>query len=157
MEKKAKKTLHVKEIEEEETKKNTFNDALNQQSSFKIYELIIFAVLLVACSAFLTVMIVGNKDNTSSKTSYNYSSDENLKDFEEVYGLINSSYYKKVNKKKLIEGAINGMISSLDDKHTNYFNAEETESFNEMMKGSYEGIGAEISLDDNKNIVIVSI
>ena len=49
------------------------------------------------------------------------------------------------------------MLSSLDDPHTSYFNESETENFNEIMNGSYKGIGAEITVDSNNNIIILSV
>lgn len=131
---------------------------LNNTSNFKIYELLLFAVLIIACTIFLTIVITNelNKNENKKSTSL-ISKTDKLSEFEEVYNIINNSYYKKVNQDKLIEGAINGMLSSLDDPHTSYFTKEQTDSFNEIMNGSYEGIGAEISIDKNNNIIILSV
>lgn len=139
-------------------KENKVNTFLNKQTDFKVYELILFGLLIAIVSIFLTVVVVNDISCKSSKISIGKnSSDSSLAEFEEVYDLINTSYYKKVNKKTLIEGAINGMLDSLDDPHTSYFNKSETENFNELMNGSYEGIGAEISLDNDGNIIVFSV
>lgn len=133
------------------------NENINQKTKFKVYELILFGFLIMILSSFLTVVIVCgvyNNKNCSKSVSKN---DNTLSEFEEVYSLINSSYYKEVNKQDLINGAINGMISSLNDPHTNYFSVSEAENFNEIMNGSYEGIGAEISIDKDGNIFILSV
>ncbi len=140
-------------------KKTSLNDKLNKKTDFKIYELILFGFFIIIVSVFLTVIVVhdlnGNStDKSKSKISL---SDNELTEFEEVYNLINDSYYKDVDKEQLINGAINGMLSSLDDPHTNYFSEQEAETFNEVMNGSYKGIGAEISIDKNGNIFILSV
>lgn len=140
-------------------KKTSLNDKLNKKTDFKIYELILFGFFIIIVSVFLTLIVVhdlnGNStDKSKSKISL---SDDELTEFEEVYDLINDSYYKDVDKEQLINGAINGMLSSLDDPHTNYFSEQEAENFNEVMNGSYKGIGAEISIDKDGNIFILSV
>lgn len=137
---------------------SSINKFLNKKTDFKVYELILFAVLIMIVSVFLTVVVM--HDVSSNKNSHKNilsSNDSSLEEFEEVYNLINSSYYKDINNKTLIEGAINGMLGSLNDPHTSYFNKSETDSFNEQMNGSYEGIGAEISLDSNGNVIVFSV
>ena len=57
----------------------------------------------------------------------------------------------------MIEGAIDGMLSSLGDVHTSYFTKEETDAFNESMQGSYEGIGAELMLNEKGEVIILSV
>lgn len=137
---------------------NKINIFLNKKTDFKVYELILFAVLIMIVSVFLTVVIM-QEAKTSNETESNNSTklDLSLKEFEEVYDLINDSYYKDVDKKTLIEGAINGMLDSLDDPHTSYFNKSETDNFNELMNGSYEGIGAEISLNQSGDVIVFSV
>ncbi len=140
--------------------KSSINYKLNKKSDFKIYELILFGVLIIVTTIFLTVVVI-NETNNSKMFKYNKNivdkDDEALEEFEEVYNLINDSYYKDVSKDELINGAINGMLSSLNDQHTSYFNEKEMESFNEVMNGSYIGIGAEISMDANNNIFILTV
>ena len=139
-------------------KDNLINKFLNKKTDFKVYELILFAVLIMMVSVFLTVVVMNDIVSKNNTNSYSPSKmDSELAEFEEVYDLINDSYYKDVNKKTLIEGAINGMLDSLDDPHTSYFNKAETENFNELMNGSYEGIGAEISLDQDGNVIVFSV
>lgn len=131
---------------------------LNRKTDFKVYELILFAVLIMLVSVFLTIVVMNDVSCKQMNASNNKAKlDSSLAEFEEVYDLINDSYYKDVNKKTLIEGAINGMLASLEDPHTSYFNKVETENFNELMNGSYEGIGAEVSLDADGNVIVFSV
>lgn len=43
---------------------------------------------------------------------------------------------------------IKGFIGAFGDKHSEYFNPEETKKFNEMLSGDFEGIGAVIEKND---------
>jgi len=47
----------------------------------------------------------------------------------------------KVTKKSLMQGALKGMMESLDDPHSVYFTREELRSFQEDIKGKYVGVG----------------
>lgn len=139
-------------------KKKKICGTFNRKSDFKVYELIIFAVLLVVATIFSTVLIMhGSGYKNSPNIIKNSSDSDDLEEFEEVYSLINSDYYKKVDKRELIDGAIDGMLKALGDPHTSYFNTSETENFNELMNGSYEGIGAEISINNNGDIIVFSV
>lgn len=130
---------------------------LSKKVDFKIYELLILIILIIIVSAFLSYVLTKTLSSNVKGSSIFSNKDYNVEEFSEVYDLINDSYYKKVDKKKLINGAINGMLESLGDPHTSYFNESQTENFNEIMNGSYEGIGAEISVDGNGNVIIVSV
>lgn len=71
-----------------------------------------------------------------------------------TYDIIKNEYYKDVKDEVLVEGAINGMMSSLDDPHSVYFNKEAKEEFDTELAGSYYGIGAEItSTNDGKAVI----
>lgn len=129
---------------------------LNKQSNFKVYELILFAVVIILSTAFLTIVIyttIADKTRVSKSSS----AKATLNEFEEVYEVIKDSYYKDVDESKMIEGAIDGMLSSLGDVHTSYFTKEETEAFNQSMQGSYEGIGAELMLNEKGEVIILSV
>ena len=151
-----KKLSKNKNLEKDNLSKK-LNDFINKRVSLKVYELILFGILLIVMTIFLTYVIVNEvnyKDEPSNTLSI---SKENFKEFNEVYNLIKSDYYKNVKEDKLIDGAINGMLSSLDDPHTSYFSKKETEQFNSLMQGSYEGIGAVVGMDDNKKVYITQI
>ena len=147
-----KDTLNEKKKLKKESKVKSF---LNNKPDFKVYELIVFAIIIIILTFLLTGICMSsfslkNKNKVTSKTG-------SMKEFKEVYNLIKSSYYQEVDDEKLIDGAINGMLEALDDQHTSYFNKAQTDNFNEIMNGSYEGIGAEISLDKDGNIIVLSV
>lgn len=141
--------------DEENLDSSSIDKKLNRKSNLKIYQLIIIGLLISIVSILSTKIFINCNNGVYTKN--NTSKGDTLEEFEEVYTLIKDSYYKKVNDSKLIDGAIDGMLSSLDDPHTSYFNESETENFNEIMNGSYKGIGAEITVDSNNNIIILSV
>lgn len=61
----------------------------------------------------------------------------------EVINEINNNYADEITKERLEEGAINGMLSFLDE-HSLYVSQEEFEAFYKSARGAYLGIGMEI-------------
>jgi len=55
----------------------------------------------------------------------------------------------------MVYGAIKGMVSSLGDPYTVFMTPEESEQFSASLEGTLEGIGAELTVED-QNLVIVS-
>ena len=66
---------------------------------------------------------------------------------------ITSLYVDTVDNKKLVEGAINGMLSKLDP-HSAYTNASETKKLTEPLAGSFEGIGVQFNMLEDTLVVI---
>ncbi|ETI67315.1 S41 family peptidase [Neobacillus vireti] len=86
------------------------------------------------------------------------SSQTDVKDLEKVeqaYDMILSRYVEKVDQDKLVEGAIQGMLSVLKDPYSVYMDKETAQQFTQTLESSFEGIGAEVGMVDGK-IVIVS-
>ncbi len=52
----------------------------------------------------------------------------------------------KIDRKKILYGAIAGMVGSLGDPYTEFFPPAESKQFQQDIKGSFEGIGAEIGM-----------
>ncbi len=70
--------------------------------------------------------------------------------------VINQKYIDKpVDPKKTLYGAVKGAVSASGDQYTEFFTPEDLESFKTELKGSFDGIGAEVG-KKNDSIVIVS-
>ncbi len=82
---------------------------------------------------------------------------DNLKLFNEVFNLLRTEYYDeiKVEPDKLIHGALNGMIESLDDPHTTYMSKDFFDELQTETKGEFGGVGIVIGLRD-KWITVIS-
>lgn len=73
---------------------------------------------------------------------------------------IRSQLYKyydgPINDSTLVEGAIKGMTSSLNDPYTVFMNKKEFEEFNVQTQGNYSGVGIQVAAKDS-NIVVMDV
>ena len=74
-----------------------------------------------------------------------------------VWRRIQTTYYDKtkIDAQKMLDGAISGMIGSLNDPYTLYLPAQQNGNFKEGLAGQFQGIGAELG-SNNKQIIIVA-
>lgn len=73
----------------------------------------------------------------------------------QVYQLIQNEYIEKVKPSKLIEGAIRGMVQTLDDPHSRWLNAEEWKEWGVEKEGEFGGLGMTVGIRDG-SITIIS-
>ncbi|MBI1216981.1 MAG: PDZ domain-containing protein [Rhodobacteraceae bacterium] len=66
--------------------------------------------------------------------------------FGTVFERIRSQYVEPVDASKLIEAAINGMLTSLDP-HSSYMNAKDYAAMQVQTKGEFGGLGIEVTMD----------
>ena len=68
--------------------------------------------------------------------------------FAEVFDKVRSNYAEKPDDDKLVRGAIDGMLASLDP-HSTYFDPKALEDFQSSMKGEeFGGLGLEVMMED---------
>ncbi len=115
---------------------------------------------ILVCLSFivgsLTTLLI--KDNNVEITEYNSLGVRN--EFESIYKAYDSimdNYYEDVDGNKLIDGALNGMLNSLEDQHSIYFDKESKEEFDAELQGTYYGIGAQIQLTVDGTIKITKV
>ena len=77
-----------------------------------------------------------------------------LQNFSKILNLVQQYYVEEVDTKKLVEGAIKGMLRELDP-HTNYMPADMFKDFESETSGEFGGIGIEISVQ-NSVLTIIS-
>ena len=75
----------------------------------------------------------------------------------DTYYAIVDNYYGDLDKNTIIDGAVEGMISSVGDTFTTYTNTGDTETFDETINGSYEGIGCSVATYNDGKIVVIEI
>ncbi len=90
----------------------------------------------------------------SKKANEDIDTYELLNLFGEVLERTKISYVEEITDKKLIESAINGMLTSLDP-HSSYLDAKSFNYMSEQTKGKFGGVGIEITMD-NGLVKIVS-
>ncbi|MBM7654705.1 S41 family peptidase [Neobacillus cucumis] len=79
---------------------------------------------------------------------------DSLVKVEQAYDLILSRYVEKVDQNKLVEGAIQGMLSVLKDPYSVYMDKETAKQFTQTLESSFEGIGAEVGMVDGKMVIV---
>ena len=77
-----------------------------------------------------------------------------MEKIEKAYELISNEYVENVDKEKLLEGAIQGMLSTLNDPYSVYMDKQTAKQFSDSLDSSFEGIGAEVGMEDNKIIIV---
>lgn len=82
---------------------------------------------------------------------------KDLKKVVDTYYAIVDNYYGELDKDKLIDGAVEGMISSVGDTFTSYSDTESTSSFDETINGSYEGIGCTVATLEDGTISVIDM
>lgn len=82
--------------------------------------------------------------------------DVNFEQFWTVWQKLEKDYYDKtkLNPQKMLNGAIAGMVQSLDDPFTVYLPPVQNDNFKQGLAGQFQGIGAELGVKDQKIIVI---
>src|SRR3989344_8275610 len=63
----------------------------------------------------------------------------------------------KIDQQKMYYGAIKGMVSALDDPYTFFLTPEENKESKDDLAGKFEGIGAQLGLQDNRIIIIAPL
>lgn len=138
-----------KKKKDKKKKIGIFSKEKESYSFDEVFSITIFSLLLgvLACFSVLTILNKGKNYFVLSKE---------LAKFVDAYDAIVNNYYKEVDKDKLVESAINGMVSSIGDEYTSYSDKDVTDNFNEAVNGKYMGIGALI-MKSEKDLVIYKI
>jgi len=105
----------------------------------------LLAIFLITCSALAEVSQKEREDTYKQ-----------LELFANVLSLLQENYVEKVNTKELIEGAINGLLLSLDP-HSSYLKPESFQDLKDETQGSFTGIGIEITMRDGILTVVSPI
>jgi len=122
---------------------------------------VVLALAVVGASFFLGIA-VGYINRPAVEKVANVFNQETSKPAEvdfgtfwDVWSRLEKQYVdkSKIDRQKLIDGAIAGMVRALGDPYTVYFPPQEAKEFQAEIKGSFEGIGAEIGL--RKGIITI--
>lgn len=81
---------------------------------------------------------------------------EKLELFNKVLHLIETQYYRDVDTEKLIDGALKGMLGTLDP-HSTFLDKKIFSKMQEETKGEYGGLGIEVTQKDGVLVVITPI
>ncbi|RTE07960.1 S41 family peptidase [Paenibacillus whitsoniae] len=135
---------------------------------FKGRTVIVFVLLAMFASSIVTLTIAdpsfswGRKEQATGGKASAASSSSGLtsKDLNKIstaFQLIESKYLKQPDHDELVNGAINGMLESLEDPFTVYMDQKEAKQFDESISSSFQGIGAEVSMEEGKFVIVSPI
>ena len=112
-------------------------------------------ILLPLC-LFTCLLLLGPQGDSQVSAALERSIYKNLKTFNEVLDMVQKNYVEEVDSGKLLEGAINGMMKSLDP-HSTYMTAEMYKDLEVETRGSFGGIGIEITIKKDVLTVVSPI
>ncbi len=119
----------------------------------KLFPLVAGAVIgafLVAASTKTPVFLQATARAAASDTY------RNLNLFGDVFEKIRSDYVERPDEQKLIESAINGMLSALDP-HSSYMDAKSFRDMQVQTRGEFGGLGIEVTQEDGLIKVVTPI
>ena len=125
-----------------------FSDKDNYSFS-ELFATTIVSLILGFFACFSVVMIISGGRN------YFWVGKE-LGKFYDVYQILVNNYNGDIDNDKLIDEAISGMVSSVGDVYTSYNDVEVADAFDQMVSGTYEGIGCTIQQTE-KGISVVEV
>lgn len=102
---------------------------------------------LLFISLFAGLMISTANVRAATSKDDDANTYELLNLFGEVMERAKLNYVEEVSDKKLIESAINGMLTSLDP-HSSYLDADSFNYMSEQTKGKFGGLGIEVTMDN---------
>ncbi len=129
---------------------------MTKETTRKYIRQAIIIVVSMIIGSIITI-IIRDTDCKPKKTSISNGGYSEFEPLYETYEILRKNYYEDVDTSKLIDGAIDGMMNSLGDKHSMYFNKENKKEFDSELSGTYYGIGAEIQLNEDSTISIKKI
>ena len=123
------------------------------KKGYNLFQVSIIIVVTAVISAITTGTIYSKSFVSGDGVNYSlYAMDENIRNFLNVYSELTDDYYEDVNKKGMIDSAINAMLNYIDESYTTYLDENSASSLIEQLSGTYEGIGITV-----QNHEIISI
>ncbi len=148
----------MNDIDYAETDQEEELEKYKKRFVIKHWIITILLLVVVACFSSEITQIYGliiDKKTADSDAMKNINViSENLKNFRKV---IDAYYLGDIDEKKILDQTLKGYVKGLDDEYTEYMTAEEWKEFDEKAFGNFVGIGVVMSIDENENIVIISV
>src|SRR5437868_1293906 len=114
----------------------------------------LFLVVFILVSCGFLGMLFAQKANPAATSNGDSDVRDSLKQFTQVYQVVEENYAEAVNPDKAIyNGAIPGMLHVLDP-HSNFFDPKSYSALREEQRGKYYGVGMQVGPRNNKVIVI---
>lgn len=126
-----------------------YSKEIHMLKNQKLLLLLIVAVLIGTFGGRLSLARAA--DLPEKQDTYHY-----LKLFSDIMSIVQDNYVKKTDQKKLIYGAINGMLRELDP-HSSFLTPTDYRELQIETKGKFGGLGIEITVKNNVLTVVSPI
>ena len=103
--------------------------------------------LIAAAAGAVLLFTPPQAEVRAAASSNNAETYKQLNLFGDVFELVRSDYVEDVTDETLVEGAINGMLTSLDP-HSNYLNSKNFNDMKVQTRGEFGGLGIEVSMEN---------
>jgi len=101
---------------------------------------------------------VGGTVSNVGELPEHLSKDVDFNLFWKVWDLVKKNYvHQPVADTKLFYGALSGIVSSLDDPYSVFFDPDTAKKFQQELEGSFDGIGAELGIKDKQLTIIAPL
>ena len=118
--------------------------------------IVIIATIVYAAFSVTKMLLNGSfYAKVLGSTSSSLLDKETIDKIDELYGMIDKTYLKTVDKETLREGLYKGMLEALDDPYSVYYTEEEFAEMMEDTSGTFEGIGAYLTQDPDSMVISV--
>jgi len=111
---------------------------------------------IIAWLLFSPFLFVAPAVSAASKSDDRETTYRQLEIFANVLAMIQDNYVDVIDTKKIVGGAIRGLLYSLDP-HSSYLEPDEFTELQEETEGSFSGIGIEVSVEKGQVIIISPI
>ncbi len=111
------------------------------------------SLIVLIFSCFISHVTITKADITQDQREATY---RQLEIFANVLSILQENYIEEIDADEAIEGAISGMLLSLDP-HSSYLTAEDFDELQNETRGSFSGIGIEITVRDSIITIISPI
>lgn len=125
---------------------------VDHKSGFNTLEVLVIVIISIAFG-----VVIGSSVSFFRKDYQSEEISSSLRELIAVYNNIVDTYYEDIDEQDLVDAAVDGMLSSLDDPYSTYMDEENSSTFNESVDGSYHGIGVTLMLDDDNQFLIVAV
>ena len=130
--------------------------SISRKAAAIVIALVTLAVVIITTSS-VTILLLGNGTSSYALDDPETELEERYERLDEVYNILMDEYYTEVDSDTLIQGAIDGMMASLDDPYTYYYTPELMQETNEKRVGTYVGIGVQISIFGDGDLYVIRV
>lgn len=124
----------------------------DKKPTFELWEVLVITLVSSVIMGLSTGYVAYR-----SNTKYVNTGNEYINELVKSYNNITANYYDNIDEKSLVDAAIKGMLNYLEDPYTTYLDKTNTNSLTDALAGTYEGIGIEVSKNDNNEIEVKTV